>query len=366
MTSLAALAFAFLSTVQSGELVPRYGVVDWSPGDPSLYVVVENPAPEGGALRPVVLLPAEWSRTSLDSKAVAVAMAAGPGALVVAPVDVATARLCATLALRGEFKDAAARGRSPGEWGRPVVVAEGRGARHALLDFDWDSAEFAAMVLLAPHELSVAELGSVERTYSAPMALLRGSEDPRGTLLSILERRLDLGAETSLDFAATCEHATLECNEGYLARRLKEFLDAEERRAAAETAVRAVLDRFHGAAAKADGKEYFACLAPDAIFIGTDASERWTVPQFRAFCEPYFSKGKGWTYTASERHVYLAPDLRSAWFDESLDNESYGKVRGSGVLRLDGERWRITQYVLSIPVPNELAKDLVQRIRERR
>ncbi len=85
-----------------------------------------------------------------------------------------------------------------------------------------------------------------------------------------------------------------------------------------------------------------------------------------ALCEPYFSKGKGWTYTASERDIYLAPDLRTAWFDECLDNESYGKVRGSGVLRLDGERWRITQYVLSIPVPNELAKDLVQRIRERR
>ena len=40
-----------------------------------------------------------------------------------------------------------------------------------------------------------------------------------------------------------------------------------------------------------------------------------------------------------------------------------GECRGSGVL-VRGERgWRIAQYVLSLPVPNELALDLVQRIR---
>ena len=224
----------------------------------------------------------------------------------------------------------------------------------------------AAAILLDPPELAAADLERVGALVDVPFALVRGREDDNAASLALLERRTTEGAPTGLDFASTCQHATLECNEGYLARRLTEFLAAEERRSSAEFAVRNVLERFHGAAAKADGATYFACFAPDAIFTGTDATERWTVPQFRAFCEPYFSKGKGWTYVATERNVFLAPDLRTAWFDESLDNESYGNVRGSGVLRLDGERWRITQYVLSIPVPNDLAGDLVKRIRERR
>ena len=88
------------------------------------------------------------------------------------------------------------------------------------------------------------------------------------------------------------------------------------------------------------------------------------MPQFRAYCEPYFAQGKGWTYTAFERHVYLARDRASAWFDERLSNAKYGEVRGSGVLRRDGERWSIAQYVMSFPVPNELSAELVRRVGE--
>ena len=130
--------------------------------------------------------------------------------------------------------------------------------------------------------------------------------------------------------------------------------------------MRTLLDRFHAAAARADGPDYFACLSPDAVFLGTDATERWSVPQFRAYCEPYFSKGRGWTYVARERHVTLSRDRSTAWFDERLESASYGEVRGSGALRRDGQGWRITQYVMSLPVPNELAKELVEKIRARR
>ena len=38
-----------------------------------------------------------------------------------------------------------------------------------------------------------------------------------------------------------------------------------------------VLTAFHAAAAAADGELYFSLFADDAIFIGTDAAERWTV-----------------------------------------------------------------------------------------
>ncbi len=133
-----------------------------------------------------------------------------------------------------------------------------------------------------------------------------------------------------------------------------------------ETAgIAAVLDGFHDAASRADGEAYFALLAPDAIFIGTDPAERWSVAELRAFAEPYFSKGKGWTYVPRDRHIAVAASGRTAWFDEMLDNASYGVCRGTGVLVRDGGRWKIAQYHLTIPIPNALAKDVVGMIRER-
>jgi hypothetical protein len=123
------------------------------------------------------------------------------------------------------------------------------------------------------------------------------------------------------------------------------------------------LDRFHAAASHADEQAYFDCFAPEGVFIGTDASERWDVPAFRAFAHPFFGQGKGWTYMPTERHIALAPSNQVAWFDELLQNEKLGTCRGSGVLRLIGGRWKIAQYNLSIPIPNDLAKSVVEMIR---
>ncbi len=134
---------------------------------------------------------------------------------------------------------------------------------------------------------------------------------------------------------------------------------------AAQDAAGALLDRFHAAASKAQFDEYFSLFAPEGVFIGTDASERWTVAQFKAYAKPHFDKGRGWTYTKAERHISIAADGKHASFDELLDNASLGRCRGTGVLRLIDGQWRIEQYHLTIPVPNELAADVVKRIRER-
>jgi len=134
-------------------------------------------------------------------------------------------------------------------------------------------------------------------------------------------------------------------------------------RADKERLASAAIDALHAAASRADADAYFAIFAPDAIFLGTDATERWTVEQFRAWAAPYFSRGQGWTYVLTERHVFLSAAGDVAWFDERLHNDKYGEVRGSGVL-VDGPHgWRIAQYNLAMPVPNELAADLVTRIR---
>lgn len=130
-----------------------------------------------------------------------------------------------------------------------------------------------------------------------------------------------------------------------------------------EDAASALLDRFHSAAAKAEFDAYFAAFTPDGVFLGTDATERWTVAQFKAYAKPHFDKGRGWTYTKVERNINVSADGAHASFDELLDNKSLGRCRGTGVLRKVDGQWRIEQYHLTIPVPNELADEFVKRIR---
>ncbi|QOJ00273.1 MAG: nuclear transport factor 2 family protein [Phycisphaeraceae bacterium] len=127
------------------------------------------------------------------------------------------------------------------------------------------------------------------------------------------------------------------------------------------------LDAMHAAAAKADLPGYMACFAPDAVFLGTDSSERWPMGDFAKFCEFYFKQDKGWDYRAipGRRFVSFSPDASMAWFDEALTNDNLGECRGSGVLRRSPAGWQVVQYNLTIPVPNELAPRVVQLIRER-
>ncbi len=131
------------------------------------------------------------------------------------------------------------------------------------------------------------------------------------------------------------------------------------------TAIDNTLNQLHDAASKADGSRYFKLFTDDAVYIGTDAGERWTIKEFRAFAEPYFAKGTGWTYKPRSRHVVIAdiPCHCVAWFDELLDSESYGTSRGSGVLTLKNGSWKISQYALTFPIPNELSKGMTDEIK---
>lgn len=128
--------------------------------------------------------------------------------------------------------------------------------------------------------------------------------------------------------------------------------------------VESTLDAWHRAAANADEASYFGAMAPEFIFLGTDATERWNIASFREFAHPYFAKGKAWTFVPRDRHVIAHGDI--AWFDEKLDSASYGECRGSGVLRRIDGQWKIAHYNLTIPIPNDLADGVVKRIREHR
>ena len=117
-------------------------------------------------------------------------------------------------------------------------------------------------------------------------------------------------------------------------------------------AIAQALDDFHDAAANGDEDRYFALLPDDAVFLGTDASERWTGAEFRRFALPYFQRPEAWTYVPLQRHVTVLADGDHACFDELLDNDGYGLCRGSGVLVQRDGRWVLQLYDLSIPMPS--------------
>tara|TARA_R110002124_G_scaffold87598_1_gene225417 strand:- start:530 stop:1039 length:510 start_codon:yes stop_codon:yes gene_type:complete len=120
-----------------------------------------------------------------------------------------------------------------------------------------------------------------------------------------------------------------------------------------------VLDQWHKAAAEAKFDAYFNLMTVDAIFIGTDATENWNRSQFQAFAKPFFDRGKAWSFTAVERHIFFDKSGQTAWFDELLSTQM--KIcRGSGVLVKVGNNWKIQHYVLSMTIPNDNSNEVVK------
>jgi ketosteroid isomerase-like protein len=124
-----------------------------------------------------------------------------------------------------------------------------------------------------------------------------------------------------------------------------------------------VVDDWHGAAAVGDAPRYLGHMAEDSVFMGTDSTERWDLTAFRAYVEQHMSAGKGWVYVPSDRGLVVPEGSELAWFDERLTSDGYGELRGTGVLRRDGDTWRIVHYSMTFTVPNAVARDVVKLIR---
>lgn len=124
------------------------------------------------------------------------------------------------------------------------------------------------------------------------------------------------------------------------------------------------LDQWHLDVANFDYDAYFQKMAEASIFVGTDASEVWTKQEFQEFSKPYFDKKQTWNFKAFDRNVYLDENTRTAWFDELLDTWM-GTCRGSGVVVFEEEDWRIQHYVLSVAIPNESIKEVIEVKKEK-
>lgn len=132
-----------------------------------------------------------------------------------------------------------------------------------------------------------------------------------------------------------------------------------ENQSLAKENINSTLDAWHKAAADANYNKYFSLMSEDAIFIGTDATENWNKTAFQAYAKPHFNKGKAWSFTALERHIYFDKTGKTAWFDELL-NTQMKICRGSGVLVKIGQEWKIKQYVLSMTIPNDNSSEVIK------
>ena len=129
-------------------------------------------------------------------------------------------------------------------------------------------------------------------------------------------------------------------------------ISADEQRASTDE----LLDGLHRDAHEGNFQTYFARYIPDAIFLGTDKTERWTIEEFKTYAKPAFADGHGWTYRVIERNWEGGGDV--LWFDEILFNEKLGYCRGTGVVKLIDNEWKIAHYSLTMLVPNSIAANV--------
>lgn len=122
-----------------------------------------------------------------------------------------------------------------------------------------------------------------------------------------------------------------------------------------------VLDKWHLAAATADEDTFFGSMTSEAIYLGTDAGERWLRDEMKDWAKPYFDRESAWAFTSFNRKIYFSENETTAWFEELL-NTWMGVCRGSGVLIKTEHGWKIAQYNLALTVPNDLINGFIELV----
>ena len=120
--------------------------------------------------------------------------------------------------------------------------------------------------------------------------------------------------------------------------------------------INTLLDGLHIDAHKGNHESYFKRYTSDAVFLGTDKTERWTIEEFKTYAEPAFADGHGWTYKVVDRNIEGQGNTR--WFDEIVFNKKLGHCRGTGVVQLINGEWKIAHYALTMLIPNSVAEEV--------
>lgn len=120
-----------------------------------------------------------------------------------------------------------------------------------------------------------------------------------------------------------------------------------------------LINNWHISAGTANFESYFEVTTDNFVFLGTDPTERWDKETFKAFCKPYFDKGKAWDFKPSARNWVFSKDNKTAWFDEKLDTWMQ-ECRGSGVCVKEGKRWKLAYYNLTVLIENDKTKEFIE------
>lgn len=263
--------------------------------------------------------------------------------------------------------------------GNKFHVAGASDGGTSAIRFGLDHPELTHCVLAFPGALAEkSDLDRMGRLKNIPVRLFVGSDDVvewTDAAKWIEDAGKKAGLNIELQVRQAQSHFIQDLTPEELFTMLDGFRKTDPTQYGPQGDIAHVLDAFHDAASRADAAAYFSLFAPEGVFIGTDAGERWTVEEFKAYAKPFFDKGKGWTYRPGLRHIDIVPGPVAggpfggsncpevAWFDEALENDKYGACRGTGLLRKVEGKWRICQYHLTVPVPNDLMDKVVKLIK---
>jgi hypothetical protein len=120
-----------------------------------------------------------------------------------------------------------------------------------------------------------------------------------------------------------------------------------------------LINAWHHAASTADEETFFGLMTSDAVYIGTDASERWLRDELMEWAKDYFQKETAWDFKPLARHITIGPGEHIAWFDELLDTWM-GTCRSTGIMSKTDGHWKLVYYHLSVAIPNESIGDYVK------
>ena len=129
------------------------------------------------------------------------------------------------------------------------------------------------------------------------------------------------------------------------------------------TLINTFVNNWHHAAAVADEDVFFGSMSDDAVYLGTDETERWVKPEFMLWSKKYFDSESAWDFKTLSRKIQFSDDLKTAWWDEKLDTWM-GVCAGAGVATLTKNGWKIRHYQLAMMIPNDKVKSVLEVLKK--
>lgn len=116
------------------------------------------------------------------------------------------------------------------------------------------------------------------------------------------------------------------------------------------------INAWHEAAAVGDSAAFFSMMTENAVYLGTDESERWDKTSMGKDLGKYFNGKRAWKFIPYNRIYTELEDKNSILFDECL-RTWMGPCKATGILTKEKGNWKISYYNLSVAVPNDNVKD---------